>query len=305
MAPTKSPASLSLHALCALLAALCVGTFAHGARANPPSLSEGWPVDTANPEHGAPTPEQMAKQPLQAGYFLMDVAALGDKALKDKRYADAVKFFGVLARLVPDRAVSFARLCESYQGLGDRENALKSCRDALGRDGATVADSARFVGLVLGGEGDLSVGDRADTEAVLTHLGEQHADAATLNRLECQLAAKIDDLGRLQACSSRLATLAPNDPRTTVFSWTLAARRGDGARANEWLARARVVGVEAPLLAEMEAQAKAVHPAWWTEHARAWLLFSSSALALLSLALFRWRARRATDKPVLGIVARM
>jgi hypothetical protein len=307
MAPKKRIRSLCLGARLALFAVAGTAGGTRVAHAAPPdpSPAESWPVDKVDPEHGAPTPEQMAKQPLQAGYFLMDVAALGDAALKEQRYADAVKFFGVLARLVPDRSVSFARLCESYQGLGQRENAVRSCRDALGREGATVADSVRYVGLVLGSDGELGAVDRADVEAVLAHLHDEHADVATVSGLECQLAVKIDDIGRLTACSTQLAKLAPSEPRTTVFLWTLAMRRGDRARAAELIVQAHLVGVDSTLLAEMASQTKALRFAWWTNHTRAWALLGFGVLAAFTFAVLRLRARRANAEPVLGIVARM
>jgi len=290
----------------ALLTACAVMLAAQPVRAEGQAgLSENFPVDENDPEHGAPTLEQLQRQPLQAGYFLMDIASLGDKALKEKRYADAVKFFKVVARLVPDRAVSFVRLCEAYQGLGDREQAVQHCRTALGLGGVTVADSARYVGLVLGGESRLAPADRADVEAVLAHLVEELADAATVNGLECQFAVKVDDRNRLAACSAKLEELAPNDPRTTLFQWTLAVRRGDAEAARAFLARARAVGVDSLLLAEMTSQTKALGTRWWAER-RSWWIFSIAlTLAAGAVGLWRARARRVVEKPILGAVVRM
>ena len=61
--------------------------------------------------------------------------------------------FGALAKAVPDRSVSYGKMCAAYEALGERDHGLESCRDALGRQGVRVEDFSRYVRLLLDHQG--------------------------------------------------------------------------------------------------------------------------------------------------------
>jgi len=256
----------------------------------PHGLADTWSIDPAHPELSLPSRERMAAEPLKAGYYVMEMSALADAAMKQHRYADAARFFDVLAELVPERAVAFARSCEAYEALGEGEAALRRCREALGKDGARVADSARYIGLLLARSGPLRDADQADVAATIEHLRRQGADAAIVSRLDCQMAVRLGDEARLAECSSALNRLVPNDPRTVTFAWALAEQQGDYGRASDLLARARDTGVEASLLSDMTRQTRALRFRWFELHARALALGVSCGL--LALAVFVFLRRR-------------
>jgi hypothetical protein len=281
------------------------------ARASAQAAGEGlqttFAIDDDDPERAIPSPQNTVRNPLQMGYWTMLMADRADAASKRGDHAAALKYYRALAKAVPDRAVGFLKVCASYEALGDWKNAVANCRAALGKGGATVEDHARFVRLLLAKHGALDATEVADAEAVIGHLDEVLATAtvgATLlvHQLRCELGVRLEDVHRLEACTRSLAALAPNDPRTITFDWTLAMMRRDFDAAEGLVARASRVGLPEAAVDRMASKLRLEreHGPLWTRASRdprAWLVAAGllAALAAAAALIARrrlWRRRR-------------
>jgi tetratricopeptide (TPR) repeat protein len=258
---------------------------AQPALAQSPLVSK-FSIDDSDPEASVPTPQQAARQPLEMGYHLMLLSERADAATSRGDHVAAAKYWRALAKAVPERSLSFSRMCRSYEAAGDYERAIESCRTALGKAGSTLQDNLQFVRLVLEKrQGALQPRDIEDIDAVSLHLerelGHEKGPLAA-NRMRCQLGVRLGDVSRLQACTDKLNALAPGDASSLVFSWSLAMKRGDLPAAEQMLRRARAAKLPSAALAKMAAtlnmESARRAPAW---HARV----DSSMLAAAALVL--------------------
>lgn len=177
-------------------AAAALGFVMHGtaASAAPGDLAEGdFTINDENPTASIPTPAQREKQPLEFGYWLQDMILRGETAVRGKRWADAVKYYEALARAVPDRAVSFSRLCLVYGELDKLDIAAGNCGKAITLGGATVIDHFRFVNFMLAKK-QLSAGEVADIDASIAHLlgHAPHAKPSASVSAAASAAAAVD-----------------------------------------------------------------------------------------------------------------
>lgn len=155
-----------------LVGALCLASvfWAGAASAElPGDISKKFPVDDTDPVKSIPTQEQRDQNPIEFAHFLQDLIARAEGAFRKHDWQKAVKYYEALATAVPDRAISFSRLCISYGKLGEVDVAAANCSKALTLSGAKVMDHIRFVDLTLQKQ-ELSANDLADIEASLTHL---------------------------------------------------------------------------------------------------------------------------------------
>jgi tetratricopeptide (TPR) repeat protein len=201
-------------------------------------LSE-WPVDDNDPESSVPTPQRRERNPLQFGYWLMDITYKAAQATRHGDHLAAIKYYKALVKAVPDRSVSFTRLCESYEAAGDQRNAAQTCSLALTRPGVTLQDYSHYFSVVLAKKGPLTDADIDALSKVLQHLREDPVGRDIVDDLDCQLAVRLEDVSRLEACTAALAAKAPNDPRTISFEWALALKHGNAREAAALIERAR------------------------------------------------------------------
>jgi tetratricopeptide (TPR) repeat protein len=252
-------------------------------------LSE-WRIDDADPTKSVPTEQQRDSNPLQFGYHLMDLAEKGGVAVKKGDHHAAVKYYAALAKAVPDRSVAFTKLCASHEALGDWEKAVEACRTALGLPGVTVADSSHFVRLLLAKRGALSATEIDDATAVVTHLGEEETTRGLSAELQCEIGSRLEDVKRLESCTTALAKSAPDDARTISYQWALALARKDYAGAHAVIDHAKVTKMPPEGIRHMEAATLAAEPLWrkaW----RDWRV-SAGATVILTAALALRLARR-------------
>jgi hypothetical protein len=252
----------------------------------PDGLSK-WKVDDADPVKSLPTDEQRDHDPLQFGYHLMDLAEKGGVAAKKGDHRSAVKYFAALAKAVPDRSISFTKLCNSYEALGDWEKATDACRTALGLPGVTVADSAHFVRLMLAKRTKLTPLEVDDVTAVVDHLREQESTRQLASELQCEVGARIEDTQRLEECTTALAAVAPDDARTLSYQWALALARKDFAQARDVIAHAKNTAMPPEGIQHMEDVTRAAEPMWrkavrdWRVPAGASIVVAAAAIALV------------------------
>jgi hypothetical protein len=159
-----------------LLAALLLCTSAVSAVAAPGDLSADFPINDEDPVASIPPAEKRDANPLEFGYWLQDMVLRGETAVREKAWDRATKYYEALARAVPERAVSFSRLCLAYGELGKAEIAAGNCGKAIQLGGATVIDHFRFMNFTLG-KAKLAPSDIADIDASLAHVREHSPHA--------------------------------------------------------------------------------------------------------------------------------
>jgi hypothetical protein len=179
-------------------------------------------IDPNDPESSVPAIAELEAHPLDFGYLLMGLAEMADKALAEKEYPVAEKYYRALIKAVPAAATGYSKLCQVYQLMQQAEPAAAACRLAMGKPGATVADYQRFVQIVLDQpDAQLNPETIADVDAALEHLRSQNLGTAA-DELGCQLAMRLNDVGRLQTCIQSVRVNSPGDKRISVYEWTLA-----------------------------------------------------------------------------------
>jgi len=279
-----------------LLVAVCALAGGWGARI---ARAEGLPIkeqlsqlkiDDADPEASVPSLEMQNKRPLEFGYYIQDLAAKAEKATQRGDHASAARFYLALTEAIPTSSVGPRKMCQSLEAAGEAAKAIVACRTVLTRDGATAGDTLRFVHLVLATKGPLSAGERAELDAVITHLGQEAKLGAVPVMLRCEVALRFADTPALAACTDVLSQIAPNDPKTVSFQWALALRQHDRSAALELVDRARGVGMSKDGVAQME---EATRQMGRHRLERFALLALGAALAAALLALgFRHRVQR-------------
>jgi tetratricopeptide (TPR) repeat protein len=210
-----------------------------------------WPINMEHPEDFIPPVEERNADPLQFGYWIQDIAANAEHASKQGDHETAVKLYAALGKAVPDRAISYIKMCEEYEVMGDLSQAANACGQAILRDGVHVADYTRFVHLMLTKRGDLREKDIAALSMVLDHMKKDPAGADVAADLECQVGTRTSNVLQLRECTGALAAKAPDDPKTITYLWALAVAEGRFDDAKKLGERAKAAGVSDDGVEEM------------------------------------------------------
>jgi hypothetical protein len=228
------------------------GRVAQAGEPLPGQLSTKFAIDDASPEASIPSNEERDRNPLEFGYLLQDLLERADQAQKKGDHGAVVRYYRAVAKAVPENAKGWSKLCEAYERVHDRERAIRSCRYAIDRPGVELQDYVRYVHLVIAEEGPLSGPARKEIEAVLGHLDKEEKTGVAVSHLRCEVALKLKDVGLMDSCTKTLAKLAPDDPKTVVFQWSLAVMKGQAGEAQRLLERARAIGVLGDSIERME-----------------------------------------------------
>jgi tetratricopeptide (TPR) repeat protein len=202
-----------------------------------------WKIDDDHPENSIPSEKERNAEPLEFGYWLQDVVLKAERATKRGDHAAAVKFYLALAKAVPDQAVSFVKLCEECEALGDIDRATSSCADALLRNGVQVKDYTRFAHLVISKPGRLTDRETAALGQVIQHMKDDPAGREAVYDVECEVGVRTSNLAQLRECTAALAARAPEDKETLTYQWALAIQEGHFDQAEKLIERARSAGV--------------------------------------------------------------
>jgi tetratricopeptide (TPR) repeat protein len=205
-----------------------------------------WPIDNEHPEKSVPTDEQRNAEPLEFGYWLQDLALKGEHAVKKGDHQAAIKLFTAMAAAVPEASVSYSKLCDEYEAIGDREKAKNLCGVALSHDGVTVKDYSHFVHLVLATPGPLTVKEKAALSNVIGQMkapGQDPDGLPAADELECEVGARTSNVAQLRECTAGLAAHAPNAPDTITYQWALAVEEGKFVEARDLIAHAKFLGL--------------------------------------------------------------
>jgi tetratricopeptide (TPR) repeat protein len=261
-------------------------------------------INFDDPESQIPTPAERNANPLEFGYFIQDLAAEGVFYERKQDYATAVKFWRASAKAVPDEAVAFARACQDYQRLGERDNALSYCSRALNLQGVTSADYVRFGELTIQKFGPLSTSEIDDLTAAIAHVAKQENGGGPAAVMECQLGVKLEDEAKLAHCTSVLAKNTPNDPHTLTFEWSLAMKRRNYGEARRLVNAMSKTSLPPETLAQIRA-ATAEASAWWRRPFTdpRYGLGLACLLGVIAVLVFRKRAQLRSAAPGPGLSA--
>ena len=254
-----------------------------------------WAIDTNDPSSSVPSDEDLAREPLQGGYFLMDLTGDAEKAMRRQDFAQAIKYFKAVQKMVPERAISYAKECECQQALGQRALALEACKTAMNREGVRIADAARYVHLLTSAPAGPTAAELDELNAVLAHLRKENVDLVALSQIECDLAIQLDDEPRLKTCTAALDAKAPKDPKTVPYLWALAIKQGNYADAKRLLARGREAGMAPAALEKMLEGTRSIRWAWLTN--RPQLVFGGLLLGCLGVAGWYFSRRSGLQTP--------
>jgi hypothetical protein len=255
-------------------------------------------IDESNPESSVPTTAQRDENPVEYGYFIMDLGDHAQWAVRDGDHKKAALLYRALAKAVPDMAVGYVKACEEYEALKDTESAIGNCGAALSMKGTTLADYSHYARLVLQKKA-LTPADLANLDSVVQHLKDNQAEPVALD-IECTLGAHEGDVGRLQDCAPKLAALAPGNPKALLYQWALAIQRKDFRAAEHFLAEAKSNSAAKEQVAQMERATVSAMPVWrrGLRAFRDWRVGAACSVTLalgLSFLLLRRREVRPTQ----------
>ena len=202
-----------------------------------------------------------------------------------------MKFWRAFAKAVPTSNAGFFKACYAYEKLGERAKAIDFCGTALLLPPDYLLSEADHFGKLVLGKDSLDKRDINNLEQLSAHLrqGKQPLAEFYAEKLQCDLALRVDDDARLTRCATALAKIAPGDPHTIAFQWSLAVRQHDFNGAERLIVHAKAARMTAAAIAELErglAQARA-------ERRTHWIQLGGGVALLVMLLAFGVRALRA------------
>jgi hypothetical protein len=239
-----------------------------------------WTIDEKNPVASVPKPEERDANPLQYGYFLMDLGLLSENAVKAGDFGKAARLFEAMAKAVPDEALGYRKACENYEKVGERDKALALCAGALTVHGVVLDDYARFSKLQLGGSAALSAEQIEGLNQIVEHLKKESGAEVAAAQIECELGVRLEDAKRLRRCTNVLGQKAPSDAKTLTYRWALALQESDFDTARNVIEQAKKAAIEPKALASMQA-ATAARSSVGARLTKYWKV---EAIALLAIA---------------------
>jgi hypothetical protein len=258
-----------------------------------PTLS-GVNIRDEDPGAAIPSPEQQMKDPLHYGYILQDMLANAMQATKRGDDVTAARYYEALAKAVPT-AYGPGMLCETLLKLNERERALAACREAVTRQGVTLADFARLAGILMAKPDPLAQDIQTELKGLSEHIDKDKDAGLEGERVRCNIAVRLQDPATLEACTANLVKHAPEDAVTMSFQWSLAMQKHDFSGAQKVIEHARKAKVPEAAVSAME-DATYGHRKRWLGRVGIWLIGGTIVTALLAVGArkFALSRRRAT-----------
>jgi len=265
-------------------------------------VANRWPVNDEDPPGSVPTPAQRDSDPLEYGYFLIDLTHKAGAAEAATDYKKAIAYYLALAKAVPDEAVAFSKLCELEEALHESAKALEACRVALTLHGVKAGDFARYGRLLVSQDGPFTAADDRAVRVVIAHLKSEGAAPDLVQSIECPLSLRAQDPKIIERCAVSYEKENAQSQQAITYRWALAVTRGDDSLASSLLGRAKAAGVEPSGIRQMEKAMSDARLARYERLFRNWkLLFG--VLAALGLVSVTWGAkalRRAAARRTTG-----
>jgi tetratricopeptide (TPR) repeat protein len=265
-----------------------------------------WPINRQDPVSSVPSPKDRDANPIEYGYFIMDLADLAGNAARKGDYAAAAKYWEASTKAVPDAAGGFRRACDSNEKAGKPARALVFCTVALSLPGVLVEDYLHYGQLAFAQSPVLSKPQLDELNAVVEHLKKDPKGQLAAAEIECELATRQSDRKRLEACTGVLGNLAPKDARTISFQWALAMMKGEFDRAQVLVAEAKAASMPPAGIEAMETGMRAERT-WPRRLQRSWaeLALVGGLGFLIAIALLRTSRRKRTLSAAKGLGARL
>jgi tetratricopeptide (TPR) repeat protein len=222
-----------------------------------------WPVDDKDPVSSIPNETDRNGDPLQFGYWLQDATLKAARASNRGDHDAAAKFYQALSVAVPDRAVSFVKMCNEYELAGETDNALKACGDALLRDGVSVGDYTRFIRMELEKSGPLSPKEVTALGNILAHMKDDPNGRDVYPEMECEVGTRTSNVTMLRECAAAFAAVAPNDVRTISYQWALATEERKFGAAERLIEQAQAMGLRQDSIDNMKRTTEARQKNYW------------------------------------------
>jgi hypothetical protein len=205
----------------------------------------GQPIafDYDHPEANIPTQEEANANPLEFGYYLMELARSADQAEDAKDWEKALKVYRAMSIASPKRGVGPRKACALLISLKRTLEAEAPCRAVLVREDSTLADFSRWLRIVVREAEKMSPDVLAYAHEAIEHLRKQPGGELTALQAACELAVHERTPLSAATCVPRLLELAPDEVTTLIFAWQAAVEAGQEDEANAFLERIRAKGV--------------------------------------------------------------
>jgi tetratricopeptide (TPR) repeat protein len=237
----------------AVAAALAPSAAVAQAESLPWQLSQKFPINETDPEASVPSPRERDRNPLEFGYLLQDLIEGAEMARKAGDYQGVVHYYRAIVKGAPERAKGWSKLCEAYALVNDHQRAATACGSALSRPGVELQDYTRFVHETLLLPGKPTPANAAKLKDVLAHLDQQPNIELATAQLRCEVGVALGDSRLLEAGTAAMTRLAPKDPKTVIYQWTLAMQRGQTEAAGRLLKQAKGLNLPPENLERMQA----------------------------------------------------
>jgi hypothetical protein len=212
-------------------------------------------INDADPESSIPDQGGLNRDPIATGYMLMEMSLRAEKAEGERDWPKALRYYRALGKAVPERSVSFSRICNVYIQMSETDLAIEACRKATRLQGVTVNDFLRLATLLLErtpeGVG-LPPDDVKEIEAVVRHLRKDNPEGQEPQILLCRLAVKLGSVPGLRECVDKLEQALPHDATTLTFKFSLALLEKDLSKAHEVIDEARQAELPAEAIGLMQ-----------------------------------------------------
>ncbi len=265
-----------------------------------------WKINDADPVKSLPSAEQRDQDPLNYGYFLMDLADKAKVASDGGNHSQASKYWEATVLAVPGVALGYRRTCDEAHQAKELVRAFNYCRAALGREGVKLADYEHYFALLQESPQQLQPEQLQDLLEMSKHVRTQEGGEKLADAIDCEYGIRASDMAKLDACSKKLAVVAPNDPKTITYQWALALGedRFDDARALIERARKTTMKPEGVRAMEAATAQRSSVMARLAKRPKAVVGVGIGVVVLLgSLLISRWLSRRRAKPASAGTAA--
>jgi hypothetical protein len=176
----------------------------------------------------------------------------------------------------------------SYTAMSELVSAREACHEALFHEGVFPIDFVRYLHLLLDTKKQFGADDLQQADDVFAHLRQEKVDAQEIYQLECDVALRVSDAHRMEACTSALATSWPDDPKTITYQWSLAVYKKDFVTAEKLVQRAKASAMAPEGIQKMEAATTKAQHKSRSKH----VLAGAGALALFLIGAMGLRVLR-------------